>query len=141
MFTSSSCVKHMILKVRRDARNFERYQHNRDLVVFLNRFADTQLELPRGWEIKSDPQGKVGVRATFIRPPSGYCTINDVCVHPVSPWTLCPPTPMSALDPPTESETLVDADNTDLSLVQNHQWTHVLYTSLFLLATRRLSTE
>nr|XP_040023093.1 E3 ubiquitin-protein ligase HECW1 isoform X3 [Gasterosteus aculeatus aculeatus] len=58
MFTSSSCVKHMILKVRRDARNFERYQHNRDLVVFLNRFADTQLELPRGWEIKSDPQGK-----------------------------------------------------------------------------------
>lgn len=59
MFTSSSCVKHMILKVRRDARNFERYQHNRDLVVFLNKFADTQLELPRGWEIKTDPQGKV----------------------------------------------------------------------------------
>uniref|UniRef100_A0A672ZWW3 HECT-type E3 ubiquitin transferase n=1 Tax=Sphaeramia orbicularis TaxID=375764 RepID=A0A672ZWW3_9TELE len=58
MFTSSSCVKHMILKVRRDARNFERYQHNRDLVVFLNKFADTRLELPRGWEIKSDPQGK-----------------------------------------------------------------------------------
>uniref|UniRef100_A0AAQ5ZWE3 HECT-type E3 ubiquitin transferase n=1 Tax=Amphiprion ocellaris TaxID=80972 RepID=A0AAQ5ZWE3_AMPOC len=58
MFTSSSCVKHMILKVRRDARNFERYQHNRDLVVFLNKFADTQLELPRGWEIKTDPQGK-----------------------------------------------------------------------------------
>ncbi|XP_037135455.1 E3 ubiquitin-protein ligase HECW1 isoform X2 [Syngnathus acus] len=58
MFTSSSCVKHMILKVRRDAKNFERYQHNRDLVVFLNKFADTQLELPRGWEIKTDPQGK-----------------------------------------------------------------------------------
>uniref|UniRef100_A0A8D0DA96 HECT-type E3 ubiquitin transferase n=1 Tax=Sander lucioperca TaxID=283035 RepID=A0A8D0DA96_SANLU len=58
MFTSSSCVKHMILKVRRDARNFERYQHNRDLVVFLNKFADTQLDLPRGWEIKTDPQGK-----------------------------------------------------------------------------------
>ncbi|XP_059183088.1 E3 ubiquitin-protein ligase HECW1 [Centropristis striata] len=58
IFTSSSCVKHMILKVRRDARNFERYQHNRDLVVFLNKFADTQLELPRGWEIKTDPQGK-----------------------------------------------------------------------------------
>ncbi|XP_077365231.1 E3 ubiquitin-protein ligase HECW1-like isoform X3 [Festucalex cinctus] len=58
MFTGSSCVKHMILKVRRDAKNFERYQHNRDLVVFLNKFADTQLELPRGWEIKTDPQGK-----------------------------------------------------------------------------------
>lgn len=59
MFTGSSCVKHMILKVRRDARNFERYQHNRDLVLFINKFADLQLELPRGWEIKTDPQGKV----------------------------------------------------------------------------------
>ncbi|XP_056599683.1 E3 ubiquitin-protein ligase HECW1 isoform X2 [Triplophysa dalaica] len=58
MFTNSSCLKHMILKIRRDARNFERYQHNRDLVTFLNRFADAQLELPRGWEIKTDPQGK-----------------------------------------------------------------------------------
>ena len=60
MFTNSTCLKHMILKVRRDARNFERYQHNRDLVTFLNRFTDSQLELPRGWEIKTDPQGKVG---------------------------------------------------------------------------------
>ncbi|XP_040820886.1 E3 ubiquitin-protein ligase HECW1 isoform X1 [Ochotona curzoniae] len=57
-FTSSTCLKHMILKVRRDARNFERYQHNRDLVNFINMFADTRLELPRGWEIKTDQQGK-----------------------------------------------------------------------------------
>ncbi|MBN3282077.1 HECW1 ligase, partial [Polyodon spathula] len=58
MFTNSTCLKHMILKIRRDARNFERYQHNRDLVTFLNKFADTQQELPRGWEIKTDQQGK-----------------------------------------------------------------------------------
>ncbi|XP_064201617.1 E3 ubiquitin-protein ligase HECW1 [Anguilla rostrata] len=58
MFTNSTCLKHMVLKIRRDARSFERYQHNRDLVAFLNKFADTQLELPRGWEIKTDPQGK-----------------------------------------------------------------------------------
>ncbi|KAJ8277741.1 hypothetical protein GJAV_G00079370 [Gymnothorax javanicus] len=58
IFTNSTCLKHMILKIRRDARNFERYQHNRDLVTFLNKFADTQLELPRGWEIKTDQQGK-----------------------------------------------------------------------------------
>ncbi|MEJ1284509.1 hypothetical protein NN561_015494 [Cricetulus griseus] len=58
VFTSSTCLKHMILKVRRDARNFERYQHNRDLVNFINMFADTRLELPRGWEIKTDHQGK-----------------------------------------------------------------------------------
>ncbi|KAM5303324.1 E3 ubiquitin-protein ligase HECW1 [Glossophaga mutica] len=58
VFTSSTCLKHMILKIRRDARNFERYQHNRDLVNFINTFADTRLELPRGWEIKTDHQGK-----------------------------------------------------------------------------------
>ncbi|XP_059494114.1 E3 ubiquitin-protein ligase HECW1-like isoform X1 [Stegostoma tigrinum] len=58
IFANSSCLKHMILKIRRDAWNFERYQHNRDLVTFLNMFADTQLELPRGWEIKTDQQGK-----------------------------------------------------------------------------------
>jgi hypothetical protein len=65
VFTSSTCLKHMILKVRRDARNFERYQHNRDLVNFINMFADTRLELPRGWEIKTDQQGKVSVRKVW----------------------------------------------------------------------------
>uniref|UniRef100_H3A600 HECT-type E3 ubiquitin transferase n=1 Tax=Latimeria chalumnae TaxID=7897 RepID=H3A600_LATCH len=58
VFTNSTCLKHMILKIRRDARNFERYQHNRDLVAFINMFADTRLELPRGWEVKTDQQGK-----------------------------------------------------------------------------------
>ncbi|XP_013882502.1 E3 ubiquitin-protein ligase HECW2 [Austrofundulus limnaeus] len=48
----------MISKVRRDAHHFERYQHNRDLVGFLNLFANKQLELPRGWEMKHDHSGK-----------------------------------------------------------------------------------
>ncbi len=38
MFTTNTCLKHMISKVRRDAHHFERYQHNRDLVAFLNMF-------------------------------------------------------------------------------------------------------
>uniref|UniRef100_A0A8B9JGW6 HECT-type E3 ubiquitin transferase n=1 Tax=Astyanax mexicanus TaxID=7994 RepID=A0A8B9JGW6_ASTMX len=58
MFTSNTCLKHMISKVRRDAHHFERYQHNRDLVSFLNLFANKQLELPRGWEMKHDHTGK-----------------------------------------------------------------------------------
>ncbi|XP_041929210.1 E3 ubiquitin-protein ligase HECW2 isoform X1 [Alosa sapidissima] len=58
MFTSNTCLKHMISKVRRDAHHFERYQHNRDLVTFLNLFANKQLELPRGWEMKHDHTGK-----------------------------------------------------------------------------------
>ncbi|MEQ2162966.1 hypothetical protein GOODEAATRI_025373, partial [Goodea atripinnis] len=61
MFTSNTCLKHMISKVRRDAHYFERYQHNRDLVTFLNMFANKQLELPRGWEMKHDHTGKVGL--------------------------------------------------------------------------------
>lgn len=61
MFTSNTCLKHMISKVRRDAHYFERYQHNRDLVTFLNMFSNKQLELPRGWEMKHDHTGKVCV--------------------------------------------------------------------------------
>ncbi|XP_053328195.1 E3 ubiquitin-protein ligase HECW2 [Spea bombifrons] len=58
MFTNNTCLKHMITKVRRDTHHFERYQHNRDLVAFLNIFANKQLELPRGWEMKHDHQNK-----------------------------------------------------------------------------------
>uniref|UniRef100_A0A8C2HP64 HECT-type E3 ubiquitin transferase n=1 Tax=Cyprinus carpio TaxID=7962 RepID=A0A8C2HP64_CYPCA len=58
MFTSNTCLKHMISKVRRDVQHFERYQHNRDLVNFLNLFSNKQLELPRGWEMKHDHTGK-----------------------------------------------------------------------------------
>ncbi|KAF6730462.1 E3 ubiquitin-protein ligase HECW2 [Oryzias melastigma] len=58
MFSANTCLKHMVSKVRRDAHHFERYQHNRDLVAFLNMFANKQLELPRGWEMKHDHTGK-----------------------------------------------------------------------------------
>ncbi|XP_072542596.1 E3 ubiquitin-protein ligase HECW2 isoform X2 [Salminus brasiliensis] len=74
LFTSNTCLKHMISKVRRDAQHFERYQHNRDLVTFLNLFSNKQLELPRGWEMKHDHTGKAffvdhNCRATtFIDP-------------------------------------------------------------------------
>ncbi|XP_060793266.1 E3 ubiquitin-protein ligase HECW2 [Neoarius graeffei] len=74
MFTSNTCLKHMISRVRRDVQHFERYQHNRDLVTFLNLFTNKQLELPRGWEMKHDHTGKLffvdhNCRATtFIDP-------------------------------------------------------------------------
>uniref|UniRef100_A0A8C1JNM1 HECT-type E3 ubiquitin transferase n=1 Tax=Cyprinus carpio TaxID=7962 RepID=A0A8C1JNM1_CYPCA len=93
IFTNSTCLKHMILKIRRDARNFERYQHNRDFVTFLNKFADTQLELPRGWEIKTDPQGKVTQNMNATRKfhvkrfPPNYlhdCIFADVMLCVVS---------------------------------------------------------
>ncbi|XP_061859032.1 E3 ubiquitin-protein ligase HECW2 isoform X3 [Colius striatus] len=73
MFTNNTCLKHMITKVRRDTHHFERYQHNRDLVGFLNMFANKQLELPRGWEVKHDHQGK----AFFVDHNSRTTTFID----------------------------------------------------------------
>ncbi|KAA0715784.1 E3 ubiquitin-protein ligase HECW2 [Triplophysa tibetana] len=69
MFTSNTCLKHMISKVRRDAQHFERYQHNRDLVNFLNLFSNKQLELPRGWEMKHDQTSKVADDSRSPSPP------------------------------------------------------------------------
>ena len=43
-----------------------RYQHNRDLVTFLNIFSDTSLDLPQGWEMKFDRSGKVIIFKTFL---------------------------------------------------------------------------
>ncbi|ETE62627.1 E3 ubiquitin-protein ligase HECW1, partial [Ophiophagus hannah] len=54
VFTNSTCLKHMILKIRRDARNFERYQHNRDLSFFVDHnsrattFIDPRIPLQNG---------------------------------------------------------------------------------------------
>nr|XP_009936243.1 PREDICTED: E3 ubiquitin-protein ligase HECW2 [Opisthocomus hoazin] len=73
MFTNNTCLKHMITKVRRDTHHFERYQHNRDLVGFLNMFANKQLELPRGWGRKHDHQGK----AFFVDHNSRTTTFID----------------------------------------------------------------
>lgn len=67
----------MISKVRRDAHHFERYQHNRDLVAFLNMFANKQLDLPRGWEMKHDHMGKVWKHFLCVLcPQSGYSALS-----------------------------------------------------------------
>ncbi|XP_070210809.1 E3 ubiquitin-protein ligase HECW2-like isoform X3 [Littorina saxatilis] len=57
-YNKNGTLKHMITKIRRDPRTFERYQHNRDLVSFVNLFTDTQMELPSRWEMKFDRAGK-----------------------------------------------------------------------------------
>ena len=52
-YNSSSSLKHMVTKIRREGQHsltgaFERYQHNRDLVSLINKFAETNRELPSG---------------------------------------------------------------------------------------------
>jgi hypothetical protein len=59
LYNRNGSLKHMISKIRRDPQAFERYQHNRDLVMLVNLFADSLRDLPRGWETKFDRNGKV----------------------------------------------------------------------------------
>ena len=52
-YNSSSSLKHMVTKIRREGQHsivtaFDRYQHNRDLVSLINKFAETHRELPTG---------------------------------------------------------------------------------------------
>ena len=60
-YNRTSPLKHMISKIRKDTASntaFLRFQHNRDLVVFLNKFADVNKPLPQGWDSKIDRNNK-----------------------------------------------------------------------------------
>ncbi|XP_022308678.2 E3 ubiquitin-protein ligase HECW2-like isoform X3 [Crassostrea virginica] len=88
-YNRNGTLKHMITKIRRDFHNFERYQHNRDLVCFLNHFADSSKELPPNWEMKFDRGGKMFFidhnlkLTTFIDPrlPTDIPPINTDFLH------------------------------------------------------------
>lgn len=60
MYNRTSPLKQMINKIRKDTSRtaFVRFQHNRDLVNLLNKFADSKLPLPVGWDAKSDRSDK-----------------------------------------------------------------------------------
>lgn len=88
-YNRNGTLKHMISKIRRDAKNFDRYQHNRDLVSFMNLFVDTNKELPSNWEMKFDRSGKHFFidhhrrLTTFIDPrlPTDVPPINPDFLH------------------------------------------------------------
>uniref|UniRef100_A0A146KYN5 HECT-type E3 ubiquitin transferase n=2 Tax=Lygus hesperus TaxID=30085 RepID=A0A146KYN5_LYGHE len=87
LYNRNGSLKHMISKIRRDISAFERYQHNRDLVAFVNYFADSARDLPRGWETKFDRNGKAptpppragpsGLPSRVLEVPTAY---NDKVV-------------------------------------------------------------
>lgn len=58
VYNRNAALKHMILRIRRDVKSFDRYQYNKDLVALVNCFALTDRELPFGWETKLDLTGK-----------------------------------------------------------------------------------
>ncbi|XP_059617829.1 E3 ubiquitin-protein ligase HECW2 isoform X1 [Phlebotomus argentipes] len=58
VYNRNAALKHMVLRIRRDANCFARYQYNKDLVALVNSFAASDRELPSGWETKLDSSGK-----------------------------------------------------------------------------------
>ncbi|XP_005106125.1 E3 ubiquitin-protein ligase HECW2 [Aplysia californica] len=94
-YNRNSKLKHMITKIRREPRSFERYQHNRDLVSFVNLFCDTSKELPRRWQMKYDKSGKaffidhVMRTTTFMDPrlPTDVPLINPDFLQTPAPRT------------------------------------------------------
>ena len=74
-YNATSPLKHIIRKIREDPTHmsFVRFQHNRDLVNLLNKFAETGKTLPQNWEAKLDRSGK----AFFIDHTSKTTTFID----------------------------------------------------------------
>lgn len=62
LYNKNTTLKHMIVRIRRDANVFEKYQHNKELVALINMFADTSKDLPTGWDTKKDRNAKVRLR-------------------------------------------------------------------------------
>lgn len=60
LYNTSTYLKVIINRVRKDKTDsaFERYQHNKELVAFLNKFAAKTEPLPSNWEIKECENGK-----------------------------------------------------------------------------------
>ena len=58
LYSRSPAIRQLLAKVWRNPNYFMRYQHNRDLVMLLNLFADESQLLPLGWEARQDNHGR-----------------------------------------------------------------------------------
>lgn len=94
LYNTSTNLKYIINKVRKDQTNYayERFQHNKDLVAFLNKFTLKDKPLPLGWEAKLDEQRKcffidhLRKTTTYVDPrlPTELPLINP-CQVPIHP--------------------------------------------------------
>ncbi|CAF1234978.1 unnamed protein product [Rotaria magnacalcarata] len=57
--TKSDSLAGILQRIRHDPLLFKRYQHNKELVRFLNLFSDPTRTLPSRWDVKHDDSGKV----------------------------------------------------------------------------------
>ncbi|XP_055685027.1 E3 ubiquitin-protein ligase HECW2 isoform X2 [Lutzomyia longipalpis] len=117
IYNRNAALKHMVLRIRRDANCFARYQYNKDLVALVNCFAVGDRELPSGWETKLDSSGKqffidhtnrktsfmdprVPTECPRVRHRAASEVLNDIApVPPPRPLTL-PRPPIGSPDIP-----------------------------------------
>jgi hypothetical protein len=57
--TKSDSLAGILQRIRHEPLLFKRYQHNKELVRFLNLFADPTRPLPSRWDVKHDDSGKL----------------------------------------------------------------------------------
>ena len=99
VFKHSSSLVLIVQRVRANPLDaFKRYQHNKELVRFLNMFADTLAPLPAGWEVKFELEKNNKV--FFV----DHNTRSTTFIDPRLPTVAEPPPPMppplSTLPPP-----------------------------------------
>uniref|UniRef100_A0A914CD15 HECT-type E3 ubiquitin transferase n=3 Tax=Acrobeloides nanus TaxID=290746 RepID=A0A914CD15_9BILA len=75
VYNESAYLKHIIHRIRRDPSKFDKFEQNRELVEFINLFADKTQPLPEGWQIarQGDQQQRLFIdhssrRITLIDP-------------------------------------------------------------------------
>uniref|UniRef100_A0A7E4UYV5 HECT-type E3 ubiquitin transferase n=1 Tax=Panagrellus redivivus TaxID=6233 RepID=A0A7E4UYV5_PANRE len=74
MYNDSIYLKHVLHKIRKEPSSFEKYAQNRELVDFLNSFADKTQPLPSGWQIARRPNAD---QRLFIDHQSRRITLID----------------------------------------------------------------
>uniref|UniRef100_A0AC34F118 HECT-type E3 ubiquitin transferase n=1 Tax=Panagrolaimus sp. ES5 TaxID=591445 RepID=A0AC34F118_9BILA len=74
LYNDSLYLKHIIHKIRKEPKIFEKFAHNRELVDFLNFFADKTQPLPTGWQIARRPNFE---QRLFIDHHSRQITLID----------------------------------------------------------------
>lgn len=133
IYNRNAALKHMILRIRRDTNCFDRYQYNKDLVALVNAFAQSDRELPVGWETKLDTSGKqffidhANRRTSFMDPrlPIDCPRIRHYQQQLESQFETVPvPPPRPALmhRPPIGSPDIPIAYNDKVSLNSNENY-------------------
>ncbi|XP_003383206.1 PREDICTED: uncharacterized protein LOC100640398 [Amphimedon queenslandica] len=59
VFFSQRSLMELVQRIRADNKLFAKYQHSRQLVQALNRFAETDREIPSDWEKKLNKEGRI----------------------------------------------------------------------------------